>query len=744
MTGQWEARLQKIQRGVGDLDSFMAGIEKYVIDVIGRMPKTIAAAGAPIENPVATISTDVPNAAVIQRALTPPDQLGKLLKSAFGFDSFRPHQEAVCRAATEGKDVLLVMPTGAGKSVCYQLPGIARAGTTLVVSPLIALMEDQVAKLRALGLNAERIHSGRDRMTSRQVCRDYLDGKLDFLFIAPERLGVPGFPEMLGKRTPALVAVDEAHCISQWGHDFRPDYRLLGQRLPLLRPAPVVAVTATATPVVQKDIIQQLGLVTPKGFIHGFRRINLAIEVMEVPPGERSRLSRQLLRDEARLPAILYAPTRKRAEQVAEELSESIPASAYHAGMSGKARDEVQARFLGGKLDVVVATIAFGMGIDKADVRTVIHLAMPSSVEGYYQEIGRAGRDGAESRAILMHSFADRRTHTFFHERDYPEPTELQELFNALSTTAVPKNELARRLDWTSEYLDAALDKLWVHGGAKVSPEEDISRGRDGWQASYAEIRAQRLAQLELMGRFTESHGCRMLHLVKHFGDEEDTGAACGICDVCAPDRCLAVKFRVPTAVELGLLKDLVHALQGEGGLATGRLCRQIVGEEPTDRRVFEHLLGGLVRAGFVRMSEDVFEKDGKVIQFQRATLTPAGHKADVKSLAALPLQSLVAASGKKRKTPLKERARSRSEKRPASDKLVEALRLWRLGEAKDKRVPAFRIMNDRTLVAIAEQRPEDVSALASISGIGPKFVERYGRTVLDLCSRSDSTNLPR
>jgi DNA topoisomerase-3 len=205
-------------------------------------------------------------------------------KRVFGFAAFRPYQEQVCRTVTEGRDVLLVMPTGAGKSLCFQLPGIARAGTTLVVSPLIALMEDQVAKLCELGLRAERIHSGRDRATSRQVCVEYLHGaNLDYLFIAPERLSVPGFPEMLAKRKPALIAVDEAHCISQWGHDFRPDYRMLGRHLPLLRPAPVIALTATATVQVQDDIVRQLGMGEGTRYIHGFRRANLAVETVETP-----------------------------------------------------------------------------------------------------------------------------------------------------------------------------------------------------------------------------------------------------------------------------------------------------------------------------------------------------------------------------------------------------------------------------------------------------------------------------
>src|SRR5207249_1595306 len=201
-------------------------------------------------------SSDVCSSDLVERN----GSLHHVLQNCFGYESFRPNQEEVCRVLTSGRDVVLVMPTGSGKSLCYQLPGIMLGGTTLVISPLIALMEDQVGKLKAFGFAADRIHSNRDRAASREVCVQYLDGKLDFLFIAPERLRVRGFPEMLAKRRPCLVAIDEAHCISQWGHDFRPDYRTIGQHLPALRPAPVIALTATATPLVQSDIAQQLGL----------------------------------------------------------------------------------------------------------------------------------------------------------------------------------------------------------------------------------------------------------------------------------------------------------------------------------------------------------------------------------------------------------------------------------------------------------------------------------------------------
>jgi DNA topoisomerase-3 len=412
MTGQWEAFLNRIQQGEAQLDPFLERISEYVRSVVGRVSQT-----APAVRPVARVAklpdsseiemtseTAVTREAPARKVIASDATLNQLLQSVFGFSSFRPNQEAVCKAVTAGEDALLVMPTGSGKSLCYQLPGLARGGTTLVISPLIALMDDQVHKLKQLGLAAECIHSGRDREASRQACIDYMKGNLQFLFIAPERLRVPGFPELLAKRKPALIAIDEAHCISQWGHDFRPDYRMLGQYLPSLRPAPALALTATATPLVQKDIAAQLGLNTVKHFIHGFRRENIGIEIVEALRSQRPMLARAILLEARNRPAIVYTPTRKQAESLARDWAGDFRVAGYHAGLDAQRRRRVQEEFMGGKLDVMVATTAFGMGIDKADVRTVIHTAFPGSLEGYYQEIGRAGRDGKPSRAILMYS----------------------------------------------------------------------------------------------------------------------------------------------------------------------------------------------------------------------------------------------------------------------------------------------------------------------------------------------------
>ena len=703
----------------------------------------------------------------IHRPVTSPDDLGRLLQETFGWSTFRPYQEEACRKVTEGHDVLLVMPTGAGKSLCYQLPGLARGGTTVVVSPLIALMEDQVTKLQEKGLRAERIHSARGRDATRRVFGDYLRGALDFLLIAPERLAVPGFSNFLAKRPPTLIAIDEAHCISQWGHDFRPDYRKLGERLPQLRgqgdeKVPVIALTATATPLVQTDIVEQLGMPQAMRSIHGFRRTNIAVEVAELRPSLRRDAVRQVLLDESRRPAIVYAPTRKEAEALGEELGHHLPVGIYHAGIGGKKRDSVQARFLNDELDVIVATIAFGMGIDKPDVRTVIHTALPGTLEGYYQEIGRAGRDGKPSRAILLYSWADRRTHEFFHNRDYPTIETLDRLFRTLGPAKVPAEALAYRLGIDDDLLTKALEKLWIHGGAIVDPEENVQRGRDGWQRPYMQQNEHKLAQLEEISRFAQARQCRMLSLVEHFGDQEDSGQSCGICDVCDPVACLVRKFRPPTPDEKRCLRAVTDALRERDGQTTGQLFKQ-AGPSGMERRAFETLVGGLVRTGLVQLRQDSFFKDGREIRFQRADLTPDGYRADDNVLSQVLLTVEPPAAKRSSKKRSKSRgtskrstsrgrssSRSRQTSAPASGlgkdvprsqvplALFEALKAWRLKEARRRRIPAFRIMPNRTLEAIASVRPVDEDDLLAVHGVGPTLVKKYGKELLEILVSSE------
>lgn len=661
-----------------------------------------------------------------------PESLEAQLHRWFGFAGFRPNQEQVCRAAVEGRDVLVVMPTGSGKSLCYQLPGLARGGTTLVISPLIALMEDQASKLTELGFAVERIHSGRDRGESRAAAMAYLRGELQFLFVAPERFRVSGFAQMLAKRKPALIAIDEAHCISQWGHDFRPDYRMLGQHIPLLRPSPVIALTATATRVVQADIVKQLGLQNPVQFIGGFRRDNIAIEIVEVLPSDRHRTAKEVLDRPEALPAIVYVPTRKGTDELSAELGLSMRAAPYHAGLDNSRRAAVQEHFLRGELDVIVATIAFGMGIDKPNVRTVIHTGLPGSIEGYYQEIGRAGRDGQPSRAILMQSYSDRRTHDFFFERDYPDVVILDSIFEKLTAAPVGKEELRSRVKAVDEVFEKALEKLWTHGGALVDYAENIRRGENGWRELYRAQAKQRSDQVELMLRYVSAHTCRMAAIVHYFGDNAGARHSCGHCDHCNPAECVAQRFRSVANWEQKAVYGVLKALRYRDHATTGQLHKELFPAAEIDRRSFESLLGAISRAGYIKIVAAVFEKDGEAIPYRKVSLTAEGRAVDE----SIPLNIVMKDDGPPHRNSVKKK-RSRHAVQPqgtvvnkASPVLMDKLRAWRLEEAKRLGVPAFRVCTDSVLKSIASEEPADDNDLLSIKGVGRHFVDRYGADV--------------
>jgi ATP-dependent DNA helicase RecQ len=682
--------------------------------------------------------------------------LASLLHTTFGFPSFRANQEAVCRAATDGRDVLLVMPTGAGKSLCYQLPAIARGGTALVISPLIALMDDQATKLTASGLSVGRIHSGLSREEARQACRDYLDGTLQFLFIAPERMRVPNFPEMLAKKKPSLIAIDEAHCISAWGHDFRPDYRTLGDFLPALRPAPVIALTATATPAVQKDIITQLQLSRPELFIHGFRRHNLAIEVVELSKPRRNEFTANLLKEKSNRPAIVYAPSRRSAEELAGTLGGS--AAAYHAGLDPATRERVQRQFLTGKLEVVVATIAFGMGIDKADVRTVVHTALPGSVEQYYQEIGRAGRDGLPSRTVLLHSFADRKMHDFFLERDYPAITELTRVAGLLNDDYQMPDLLRQRLKMDAETFDKAVEKLVAQGAANIDMAGNVRAAEDAprqtaWRKGYDEQIAFRRSQIDRMVQFAESPQCRMAALIQHFGDTADGLRPCGHCDFCAPQNATAQTFRPPTTEEDRQLRAVLRALDGQTR-ATGKLHTELStsalrNTPAADRKVFDTLLDALVRSGLITLNTDQWTNpEGNLITFKKASLTHEGRTLTGPLPPDLLLKDTTATSStssrKKPRTPtgtrpskasLKaEREQTTAAYTPEQRSIEAALRTWRKTEAAKTGKPAFMVFGDSVLHNVVLARPTRLAELHTVSGIGPEKADRYGADIIAIC----------
>lgn len=739
LTGEWELKLQQISQQQLTLHEFTEDIISFVRRTTReslRQPRQDVVAVEDKATGGQTTGTSAPKAGGSQPvAPVSADQLLPLLQKRFGFDSFRPYQEAVCRDVVQGRDTLLVMPTGAGKSLGYQLPGLAMGGVTLVISPLIALMDDQVGKLQQMGMAAAAIHSGKEREVSRQICRQYAAGQLDFLFIAPERLAVPGFVDFLSRFKPKLIAIDEAHCISHWGHDFRYDYRRLTERLAPLRPAVMIAMTATATARVQQDIIDQLALKQPASHIRGFRRTNIAIENVEVSKKHRQQKLLSILQDPGRLPAIVYAPTRKEAESAAGQITQHLRGAAYHAGMDPAVRNQVQDAFLAGQLDVIVATTAFGMGVDKPDIRTVVHLAVPGSLEGYYQEIGRAGRDGQPSRAILLYSYGDLKTHEYFHKQNYPDVRELREVFQQIPTKGIARAEIDLKMPPAE--VDNHLARLVMIGALQFEQDRYLpAQRRRQWESRYTEQKQYRYDQLMAMHRYVQqTDRCRMLRLMAHFGDPDAQGEPCGLCDICAPAGCLAKSQRSWTPREQQIFRKIVERLAAETRpVALGTLFRDIAEPMGLARRDYQSLLDVLIREGHLRTEEASFNKSGEVIHYRVVALAVSPDVIDWSSLTILEDQSTGSTGGSRRK---RSAARQGAVSDPNVDQgLLERLRHWRKEQAKKRRIPAYRILSDRSLLAVAGHKPQDLQSLLTVHGIGPAKAEQFGAELLEVVSR--------
>jgi ATP-dependent DNA helicase RecQ len=378
--------------------------------------------------------------------LTNCEPAREVLQKYFGFAQFREGQEDVIRSVLEGRDAIVVMPTGGGKSLCYQLPGLMIDGVTLVISPLIALMKDQVDGLSARGIAATFINSSLAYGEVTNRLAQLRRGRYKLVYVAPERFRSGAFTDSLADLKVKLFAVDEAHCISHWGHDFRPDYLRLKQAAQRVGRPQIIALTATATPHVRADIGEQLGLVDPRVFVAGFDRPNLALRVLHAG-GEKEKLTalKQVL-DETPGSGIIYAATRKSVEQISSRLKlAGLLVDGYHAGMGERERTEVQDRFMSGHTHAIVATNAFGMGIDKPDIRFVVHYHVPGSIEAYYQEIGRAGRDGQPANCVLLFNYADTRTQQFFIEGSHPSPELITAVYRQICSAGDERIQLSAR-----------------------------------------------------------------------------------------------------------------------------------------------------------------------------------------------------------------------------------------------------------------------------------------------------------
>ncbi len=614
-----------------------------------------------------------PESAVDARALEV--RSAEILARVFGYDEFRGDQAEIIGHVSSGGDALVLMPTGGGKSLCYQIPALVRDGTAVVISPLIALMQDQVDALSAVGVRAAFLNSTQSPDARATVERAYQSGELDLLYLAPERLRVQATSALLDRGTIALFAIDEAHCVSQWGHDFRPDYLQLSMLHERWPDVPRIALTATATEHTHREIAQRLQLGEAKHFVASFDRPNIQYRI--APKNSPQQQLLQLLRSEhtstglgagGNDAGIVYCLSRASVEKTAEFLvANGIPALPYHAGLPAQVRAANQSRFLREDGIIMVATIAFGMGIDKPDVRFVAHLDLPKSVEGYYQETGRAGRDGLPSTAWLAYGLQD----------------------------VVQQ----RRMINESEGDDAHRRKLSAH--------------------------------LDAMLALCETVECRRMQLLAYFGEKS---APCGNCDTClAPPE--SVDGTVPAQKLLSTIVRLARERNQKFGaghlidILLGKVTPRVqqnghdnlstygIGTELSEQE-WRGVVRQLLAQGLLAVNSDGF---GTLVITDASAAVLSGART-------VSLRREPERAAKRSSRAVKVGAELPSEALP----LFDRLRAWRAAEAKEQGVPAYVVFHDATLREIVTGKPSSLSELGTVSGVGEAKLEKYGQKLLD------------
>ena len=717
---------------------------------------------------------------------TAPDLL-VALERVFGYTAFRPHQEDAVRAALAGRDCLVVMPTGAGKSLTFQLPAAISTGVTLVISPLIALMRDQIIALHERTSFADEgayyLNSSQTLDEQRDVLTLTRAGKVKLLYITPERLRSGAFLELLHQIEIARLVVDEAHCISEWGHDFRPDYLAIKDVVATLGEVPRFAVTATATRRVQGSIAENLGMRDPEIIVGGFDRPNLHWSVVRCKnDAERDgKLFKALPKLMSRGGSgLIYVSTRKACEKIGELALQALAplgmrAGCYHAGMDNGARSQMQEAWLRGDVPVLVATNAFGMGIDKPDVRFVVHYGYPESPESYYQEAGRAGRDGKRARVfVLSVPPADRKLREWFITNEAIQAEDLQKVVQKLGRLAggeavrVPGYWWDQELGWRDPKPRVVLGKLERAGlverlgenpeGIELRPlVKSISSAKMGDLRRELEKDVnERLERLNEMAAYVKTIECRRASLINYFGDaDEGIGGGAGCCDNCdaranGVDLLQTLKpqmaqgrVRAP-----GQISDVYELLNGLDSLwptvGKTRLVKILRGSRAEDMTRYLDapvygVLAGVSVAKVTSFLEQLIERgllhQADEEEYYVVRVTRAGREAwESRAGVEIELPGRKRAASSNGATRISAPIDDDDDTLDAAEgALFEKLRVWRRERSQAEGLPPFMVFGDKVLREIARQKPQDLDALGDVSGVGPAKLEKYGAMLLEI-----------